>query len=166
MSTNVVMPSLEVLLGKVAKNKIQKELFSRIGHSEKAMSFNEAITKLNNMFGTSFYIERDGLSFTIQGHREFGHLSRRNGILGKNIDFTLGIHEIKDAGITNTIKCIIDNNNNFIVVSLTKLRELSHFTKERLDDRFRPTKQKTVPYFTWSINELTDIGAILYKFIG
>ena len=163
--SDIVMPSLEILLNKVAKNKLQKELFNRIGHSEKAISFNEAITKLNNMFGTSFYMERDRLSFTIQGHREFGHLSHRNGILGNNIDFTLGIHEIKDSGVTNTIKCIVDNNNNFILVSLIKLRELGHFTKENLDNRFQPTNQKTIPYFTWSLNELDEVGAILYKSI-
>lgn len=161
----IVMPSLETLLGNVNKTKEHKQLVNRIGNSEKAMSFNTAIKKLNVMFGTSFYMERDKLSFTIQGHREFGHLSRRNGILGNNIDFTLGIHEIRDAGTTNTIKCIIDNNNNFIIVSLVKLRELGHFTKERLDDRFKPTKQKTIPYFTWSINELNNIRAILYKSI-
>lgn len=165
MSICDAMPSLEVLLKNVAKNKLQKDLFNRIGHSEKAISFNEAIERLNDMYGTSFYMERNGQSFTIQGHREFGHLSRRNGILGNDIDFTLGIHEIKDAGTTNTIKCIIDNNNNFIVVSLTKLRELGHFTKERLDSRFQPTKQKTIPYFTWSLDELIIIEAILYKSI-
>jgi hypothetical protein len=165
MSKCCSVPSLDILLSNVNRNITKKRLFDRIGHSEKALSFDNAITKLNSLFGTSFYMERNGREFTIQGHREYGHLSRRNGILGSNIDVTLGVHEIEKAGSENTIKLITDNNNNFVMVSLLKMKELGCFNKTCLDKRLKPTRNNTIPYFTWSLEELDQIRAIIYKSI-
>lgn len=158
------MPPLESLLKNVSKNRDKKNIFIKIGRSERAIAFFSAIEKLNNLFGTSFYIERNGHEFIIQGNREYGHMSLRNGVLGENLGLTLGIHELEDAGVNNTIKFIVDEKNNFIMVSLSRMKDCGCF--DALGGRFREAKNKTIPYLAWSIDELTNIGAILYKFIG
>lgn len=158
----IAMPTLETLLGNVNKSKEHKKLVNRIGHSEKALSFDTVIKKLNTIFGTSFYLERDGRKFTIQGHREYGHLSRRNGILGQDIGLTLGVHELEEAGRSNTIKFIVDNKNNFIMVSLTKMKSLGCFTDQALAGKFRVARNNTIPYCTWSLEELNCLGVVLY----
>ena len=157
------MSSLELLLQNVNKSRTRKALFTRIGRSDKAMIFHETIIKLNGLFGTSFYVERDGHEFTIQGHREYGHPSRRNGILGKDIGLTLGVHELKEAGTSNTIKFIVDNSNNFIMVSLSSMKNLGCFTDENLSGKFRLTKNNTIPYCTWNLDELKDLNVIMYS---
>lgn len=157
------MPSLDILLKNVNKNRNKKNIFEKIGRSDNAISFYETIEKLNERFGTSFYLERDGRKFTIQGHREYGHPSRRNGIIGQDIGLTLGVHELDEAGISNTIKFIVDNKNNFIMVSLSKMRNLSCFTDQALAGKFRVAKNATIPYCTWSLDELNSLGVILYS---
>jgi len=156
-------PSINKLLNQVVLNKQRKIIVSRVGKSHKASICIEAINKLNAENNTSFYLDREGKTFTIQGHRENGTISLRSGVLGENIDMTLGGNEIPKAGVANTIKMIIDSTNNYIVISLIKMQE--HGLLDNLSDH----DQKCVKFsdnrffYTWCFDELDKIGAILYK---
>lgn len=154
------MVSIELLLNNVNRNRSRKNFISRFGKSTKAIDFYNAIEKLNNMYKTSFYMETSRSSFTIQGHREYGHLSRRNGILGNDVDLTFSTTEIKKVD-DDTIKMIVDNDNNFIVISLTTMHENDQFSKENLKNRIYDGNKK-IPY-TWSLDELEKMNAIIYK---
>lgn len=158
-------PSMESLLNRIIVNKERKSIVSRIGRSHKAVICSEVIDKLNRDNNTSFYLDRDGKTFTIQGHREYGTISLRSGTFDNNIDMTLGGNEIPKAGSENTIKMIIDTNNNYIIVSLIKMKEHG-----LLDDLSNPG-QKCVKFsdnrffYSWGLDDIDKIGAILYKSI-
>lgn len=161
------MPSLETLLTKVAINRSRVNTIKKVGSSQKSIDFQTAIEKLNAQYGTNFYLERDKQSFTIQGHREFGCISRRSGVLGIDIDMTLGGPEIKTAGNENTIKMIVDDKNNFIVVSLIAMKKFGMFNKENLSDTEGINNKKDGRFFySWPIEQLQKIGAVLYNGIS
>ena len=157
-----IMPSLETMLMNVQKSRFHKELISRIGPSEKAQVFHTAIERLNSMFNTQFYLERDNRSFIIQGHREYGHVSYTGFVLGNDIDFTLGLYEIEDAGSENTIKMVVDKDNNIIVVSLSTMKDNNELTDENLEKKFYMKKDGTVHYYHWSLDELRQMNALMY----
>jgi hypothetical protein len=163
MSSCITMPSLETLLANVAKNRSNLSVTRKIGSSKKSIDFQAAIAKLNAQYGTDFYLERDRQSFTIQGHREFGVISRRSGILGINVDMTLGGEELHKAGNENTIKMIVDDKNNFIVVSLIDMKKAGILDKDQLSQGNGVKNKKDGRFFySWSIQELKNIDAILY----
>ena len=158
-------PSIEMLLSRITENKNHMNIIRRIGNSNKANICMNVINKLNFDNNTSFYLDRDGKTFTIQGHREYGTISLRSGILGNDIDMTLGGNEIPKAGSENTIKMIIDTANNYIVVSLVKMKEHG-----LLDNLSNPNQKCTKFsdnrfFYSWDVNGLASIGAILYRSI-
>ncbi|MFA5765464.1 MAG: hypothetical protein WC929_04870 [Bacilli bacterium] len=152
--------NLEELLKNVNKTRANKSFVERFGKNVKAKDFLASIEKLNNIYGTDFYLEKDGHAFIIQGHREYGRMSRRNGILGQDIDLTMNFQQIETAGTEDTIKMIVDNAGNFIVVSLTKMAEQNQFSKENLKKRVLDG-HNTIPY-SWTLNELNELNAIIY----
>ena len=161
------MPSLDVLLSNVNKARENKKIKGTQGKGrnlskEKIDNFYKAIEKLNSIYGTQFYMETSGKTYTIQGNREYGHLSRRNGIIGVGVHLTLALHEMDAAGTENTIKMIVDNNGGFLVVSLSKMRELGLFSEEVLRERYRARSNNTIPYYTWNIDELREYDVIMY----
>lgn len=162
MLISVVTPPLEQLIARMNRTRKHNAFVKRFGKSAKAKDFVNAIEKLNKIHKTEFYLEQNGLAFIVQGHREYGHMSRRNGILGQDIDFTLGVHEIEKAGTENTIKIIVDNAGNFLVVSLSKLLENGAFKKEMLNGKFRIKEDKSIPYVAWTLEELRHLDAIMY----
>jgi hypothetical protein len=160
------MPTLDVLLNNVNRARENKKTKGTQGkgrslNKEKIDDFYKAVEKLNSIYGTQFYMETSGKTYTIQGNREYGHLSRRNGIIGVSVHLTLALHEM-DAGTENTIKMIVDNNGGFLVVSLSKMRELGLFSEEVLRERYRARPNNTIPYYTWNINELCEYDVIMY----
>ena len=154
--------SLESLIATVQKNRVSKKVFNKIGHSEKAILCIEAIKKLNSDHNTSFYLDRKGRTFLINGHREYGNISKRTGIIGQDITMTLGGSELKH--ITNhTIKMIIDSIGNYIIISITKMKEYGYLDNLAYQKCIKTTSGQT--FYSWSLEELDRIGAILYKSI-
>lgn len=158
---NKKLSDINIILNNIKKNKYIKH----IGKSHKASVCLACIDRLNSDNSTSFYLERDGKTFTIQGHREYGSISLRTGDINNNIDMTLGGNEIPFAGTTNTIKMVIDSIGNYIVVSLTRMKDYG-----LLDNLSNPT-QRCVKFsdnrffYSWPLDELDKIGAILYRSI-
>jgi len=169
---SVNIPTIDVMLANMVKTRSHK-MEKNIRHQEsgkkrfdvatRTIDFQNAINKLNRKYNKEFYMEHIGLSFVIQGHREYGHMSRRNGILGQDIDLTLGLHEMEKAGIENTIKMVVDNDNNYMMVSLSKLRINNEFRDRMLKDRFNMMHDNTIPYYSWTLKELRTIDAIMYS---
>ena len=168
---SVKFPTIDVMLANMDKARSRK--IDKINHrhesgtkrfdvATRTIDFQNAINKLNQKYNKEFYMEHTGLSFVIQGHREYGHMSRRNGILGQDIDLTLGLHEMEKAGIQNTIKMVVDNNNNYMMASLSKLRTNNEFRDRMLKDRFNMMHDNTIPYYSWTLEELRAIDAIMY----
>lgn len=151
---------LEQLIARVSKFKSDRIRKDRIGSSSKSKIFSEVIGRLNRDNNTEFYLDRDGRTFTIQGHREYGSISKRHGIIGVTVDMTLGGNELVSVG-SNTIKLIVDDNNNYILVSLTKMKELG-----LLDNLSNQTCVKFSDnrfFYSWDISELENAGVILYR---
>lgn len=155
------IPPLEYLLSNMNKNRNHKNIIKKFGKSVKANDFIAAIEKLNELHNTSFYLEQDGHSFVIQGHREYGRMSRRNGILGQDIDLTMNFQQMETAGTEDTIKMIVDNAGNFIVVSLVRMAEQNQFSEENLKKRVLKG-HSTIPY-SWNLEELEKMNAIIYR---
>jgi len=160
-TTILTIPTLETLLKNVNRTRTKKSFVERFGKSAKAIDFLAAIEKLNKLHNTNFYLEQDGHSFTIQGHREYGRMSRRNGILGQDIDLTMNFQQIETAGTEDTIKMIVDNAGNFIVISLVIMAEQDQFSEENLKKRVLKG-HNTIPY-SWNLEELEKINAIMYR---
>lgn len=154
--------NLELLLDNMKKGRIYKEQTKRLGKSTKSIMFQKAITDLNNNLGTKYYLERDDHSFTIQGHREYGHVSITGYELGDNIGFTLGLREIEHIDMF-TIKMVVDKNNNYILVNLTTMKDLGQFSSEKLKEKFFRNRDKTVYYYHWTLKELIEMNALMYK---
>jgi len=157
------MLSLETLLFNVNKNKSRKNFVTHFGPSQKAIECKTAIDQLNEKYSKSYYMERDGKSFSIQGHREFGQISRRDGILGTDVSLTIDMRDIKKAGSEHTIKMIIDNEQNWVVFSLTKMKDIGLID---INDskRFRSKDGKICRFCVWDMAELNDM--ILYRSNG
>lgn len=153
--------SLEQLLCNMNKTRQRKSFVERFGKSKKMVDFLIAIEKLNKQNNTNFYIEHEKQSFTINGHREIGRISRRNGIIGQNIDLTMGFKQVEQALYEHTIHMIVDNAINFIVISFDKMKESGQFDKDALKERLL-VGHNTIPY-SWSIDELEKIGAIMFR---
>lgn len=160
---SVLYPSLEILLGNMNKTRERKTFIQQYGKTQKAIDFNTAIEKLNGKYDTSFYIEHENRAFVICGHREYGTISRRSGSLKDDVTMTLGSKELKKAGHENTIKMIVDDENNCIVVSLVAMRNLG-----LLDDDALAKHRGGVMYdsgrffYSWSLEELHKLDAIPY----
>jgi hypothetical protein len=88
-------------------------------------------------------------------------MSRRNGILGQDIDLTMNFQQIETAGTEDTIKMIVDNAGNFIVISLVIMAEQDQFSEENLKKRVLKG-HSTIPY-SWNLEELEKINAIMYR---
>ncbi len=161
----MVEVGLQTLLDNMNKTKMKKSFVKHFGRYQKAEEFQKAITELNTKYNTSYYMERDGRSFTIQGHREFGKISRRNGILGKDVSLTIDLKDIEKAGSEHTVKMIVDNNANWMVFSLRKMLEVG-LIDIHTGKRFRTSHDGyTYQFCIWELSELERIGAILYKSI-
>jgi hypothetical protein len=153
--------NLDKLLAKMNKSRTYKEQVKRFGSSRKAQDFQSAIDKLNSQFGTSFYMDREGKTFHVSGHREFGHLSRRSGLLGKDITMTLGGNELTEDSCT--IKMIVDDNNNFIVVSISKMKEIGLLSNESLSLQKGIHLNDSRFFYEWSLDQMKSLGCILYS---
>lgn len=154
--------NIELLLGNMKKGRIYKEQIKRLGKSTKSIMFQKAIADLNNKLGTKYYLEREENSFTIQGHREYGSISITGYELGNNIGFTLGLREIEHIDMF-TIKMVVDKNNNYILVNLTTMKDLGQFSPEKLEEKFFRNRDKTVHYYYWTLKELIEMNALMYK---
>jgi len=155
------MTDLQQLLNNMNKNRSRKEFVKNFGMAKKAIEFQEAINQLNQKYDTSYYMTREGSrSFYIEGHREFGYISRRDGILGQDISLTIDLKDIDKSGSEHTIKMIVDNQANWIVFSLTKMRDLGLLDIEK-GQRFRTQDGGNACRFcVWDLPELTNV--VLY----
>ena len=152
---------LNLLLSKVQKSKDRKCFVKTFGTSQKAIEFQSVINNLNLKYNTNYYLERDGRSFFIEGHREHGPISRRDGILGKDISLTIDLKDLDKAGSEHTVKMIIDNNLNYAVFSLTKMKE-DGLLDMNIGHRFRTGYDgKTCRFCIWELSELSNV--LLYK---
>lgn len=154
--------NLDQLLANMNKSRTHKEQVKRFGSSRKAQDFQTALDKLNSQFRTNFYMEREGQTFCISGHREFGHLSRRGGILGKDVTMTLGGNELTDQN-SCTIKMIVDDNNDFIVVSLFKMKENGLLSDELLSLQKGIHLSDSRFFYEWPLEYLKKLNCILYS---
>lgn len=156
-----VMLDIPRLLGNMQKNRDRKCFVKTFGSSQKAIEFQSVINNLNSKYNTTYYLERDGKSFFLEGHREHGPISRRNGILGKDISLTIDLKDIEKAGIENTVKMIVDNNLNYAVFSLSKMKD-DGLLDINVGHRFRVGHDgRTCRFCIWELSEVSD--AILYK---
>ena len=160
---SVVFPSLEMMLSNMSKTKARKSFITKYGKSQKAIDFNDAIEKLNKKYNTSFYIEHENRAFVICGHREYGTISRRSGSLNQDVTMTLGSKELKKAGYENTIKMIVDDQNNYIIVSLVAMRNLGLLEDDSLSKHRGGVRSDSGRFFySWSLEELYQLNTIPY----
>lgn len=154
--------NLEQLLANVQRTRDKKVFIQKFGDSQKASDFGAAIQKLNERFCTSFYLEHEYGMFSLCGHREFGILSRRSGSLKKNVTMTLGSREIEKAKDGYTLKMIVDDENNYVVVSLTGMMDLGMLEDAALSKHKGGVKNDAGRFFySWSLEEVGD--AILFS---
>jgi len=158
---------LETLLVNVKKTKEHKSFVQKYGKEQKAIDFDVAIKNLNAKYDTSYYLEKENRSFAICGHREHGNISRRSGILGETVTMTLGSKELEKAGHENTIKMIVDDSNNYIVVSLTSMKNTGMLDDVTLSKHRGVVRNDSGRFFySWSLDELFENGTILYHNIN
>ena len=158
-------PSLDILLENMKKTRARNSFITKYGSSQKAIDTNNAIERLNTKYDTSFYMDHEKNSFSICGHREYGPISRRSGLLSDNVTMTLGSRELKNIeNSNNTIKMIIDDENNYIVVSLTTMKNNGLLDSDALAKHRGGVMHDSGRFFySWSIDELAQMGVILYS---
>lgn len=151
---------LAALLTNVDRIRERNCFAKSFGLSQKAEDAQKAIHELNAKYNTDYYLEREGKSLFIAGHREYGPISRRNGILGHDVSLTIDISKLVKAGSEHTIKMIIDNNSHWMVVSLSKMKDMGLLNIDG-GRRLRSVRGKIARFCVWEFPEIEN--AILYS---